>query len=117
MSNPTLAALLALATLTQSTLATAQTMAQRDSALYKACGIDLRKHCRTVVPGGGRMLACLHQQGTGLSATCQTEMPKLALCSQEIQRLCSDGTPEQLRACFGSKREQFSPECQQLAPR
>jgi hypothetical protein len=117
ISKPFLVALLTLATLASSVAAQAQTAAQRNSVVYKACGSDLRKHCWTVVPGGGRMMACLQQQGAGLSATCQAEMPKLARCSQEVQRLCGDVTPEQLRACFESKREQFSPECQQLAPR
>jgi Cysteine rich repeat len=119
--NPFLVALLALAAFTETAGVQAQTLAQalaqRDTALYKACGTDLRKHCSTVLPGNGRVLACLQQQGSGLSATCQAQLPQLAQCSQELQRLCPEATPAQWRACFESKREQFSPACQQMAPR
>ncbi len=114
-SQFTLMAMLALAAM--ATSAQAQTLAQRDSAIYKACGSDMRQHCSRVSPGGGRVLACLQQHESGLSATCQSELPKLAQCRQEVQRLCGDGTLAQWRTCFESKHEQFSPECRQMAPR
>jgi hypothetical protein len=110
-------ALLALATLTATACAGAQTQGQRDSVLFKACGTDLRKHCSTMSPGGGRVLACLQQQGAGLSATCQAVLPQLARCSLEAQGLCGEGMPAQWRACVESNYAQFSPECQQMAPR
>jgi hypothetical protein len=115
--NPFLVTLLALAAISETAGVQAQTQAQRDSALFKACGTDLRKHCSTLLPGGGRVLDCLQQQGTSLSATCQAQLPQLAQCSQEVQRLCGDGTPAQWRACLESKRDQFSPACRQMAPR
>lgn len=115
--HPFLVALLALAALAEAAGVQGQTQAHRNSALFQACGTDLRKHCSTVPPGGGRVLACLQQQGTVLSATCRAQLPQLVQCSQEVQRLCGEGTPAQWRACFESNREQFSPACQQMAPR
>jgi hypothetical protein len=115
--NPFVVALLVLAAFAETAAVQAQTLARPDSALFQACGTDLRKHCSTVPPGGGRVLVCLQQQGTGLSATCQVQLPQLAQCSQEVQRLCGEGTPAQWRACLESKREQFSTACQQMAAR
>ncbi len=116
-SKFTLMVLLTLAAMAASVSSQAQPLALHDSTVFKACGNDLRKHCSKVSPGGGRMLTCLQQQGEQLSATCQAELPKLTQCRQEIQRLCGDGTPAQWRVCFESKQQQFSPECQQMAPR
>ena len=108
--------LLMLAGMAASITIQAQTLALQHSTVFKACGNDLRKHCTEVSPGGGRVLTCLQQQGEQLSATCQAELPKLTQCRQEALRLCGDGTPAQWRVCFESKRQQFSPGCQQMAP-
>jgi len=116
-STPFLAALLALAATIGAADVLAQAQSRLDGRLFKACGDDLLKHCRTVSPGNGRVLACLQRQGPELSATCQAELPKLARCSQEVQRLCGDISPAQWRACFESRREQFSADCQQVVPR
>jgi Cysteine rich repeat len=115
--NTLVAALITLAALIGVGDAPAQTASLRDSPLVKACGADLRKHCRTVSPGQGRALACLQAQGSQLSTTCKAELPRLARCSQEAQRLCGDVASSQGRTCLGSQRDRFSEECRQLAPR
>jgi hypothetical protein len=90
--------------------------AQAQSALFKACGADLRQHCNTVAPGGGRVLACLQAHEAELSASCQAVLPQLAQCRLETQRLCGDVSPREMRRCFEAQREQFSAECRNLTP-
>jgi Cysteine rich repeat len=97
-------------------LAQAQTAGLRNSSLFKACGADLRQHCANVAPGGGRVLACLQSHEAELKPACKAELPQLALCQQELKRLCGDATPEQSRSCFADKREQFSAACRAMAP-
>jgi Cysteine rich repeat len=99
-----------------SSLVQAQSAGMRDSSLAKACGTDLRQHCASVKPGGGRVLACLQSHEAQLTPSCKAELPKLTLCQQELRRLCGDGTPEQWRSCFASKREQFSADCRNMTP-
>lgn len=83
----------------------------------QACADDLRAHCRSVSPGDGRLVACLKQQGPGLSASCQAALPQLSRCSAELQRICGDGGPTVWRSCVKAKQDQISPECRQPAPR
>jgi cysteine rich repeat protein len=42
------------------------TAAQRD-----ACKADYEKYCSGVMPGGGRIIACLNKQHTALSDACK----------------------------------------------
>lgn len=95
----------------------AQPPANRPDLLRQACGADLRQHCSGVQPGGGRMLACLEQQGPRLSAACRDQLPLMASCRDEASRLCGDGPAASWRICMQARSEQFSPACRQLAGR
>jgi len=46
--------------------ASAQTAAEQ-----KACKADFEKYCSGVLPGGGRVIACLEKQKEKLSPACQ----------------------------------------------
>jgi Cysteine rich repeat len=90
--------------------------AQASSPVMQACGADLRKHCTGVRPGGGRVLACLQDKQAELAPACQTQLKTMSQCRQEAVQLCGDVGPREMRACFASKREQFSAECKALGP-
>jgi Cysteine rich repeat len=94
----------------------AQPTAERPS-LRQACGADLRQHCSGVQPGGGRVLACLEQQGPRLSAACREQLPLMASCRDDASRLCGDVTASSWRSCMQARSEQLSPACRQLALR
>src|SRR3954447_13492667 len=66
--TPMLRAILTAATLLCASQAFAQelTSAQRD-----ACMGDYEKYCKSVVPGGGRIIACLAKEGDKLTPACK----------------------------------------------
>jgi hypothetical protein len=43
--------------------------------LKAACGADAARLCGNVLPGGGRILACLQQQHSQLGADCRAALP------------------------------------------
>ncbi|MBV5268829.1 MAG: cysteine rich repeat-containing protein [Afipia sp.] len=62
-------------TLSVPTLASAQqfTAAQRD-----ACKGDYEKYCSNVMPGGGRVLACLSKESAKLTDACKAALSTAA---------------------------------------
>jgi len=49
----------------------AATASAQTAAEQKACKADFQKYCAGVVPGGGRVIACLQKQMSKLSPDCQ----------------------------------------------
>jgi hypothetical protein len=47
---------------------------QPTAAQRKACRGDFEKYCKDVTPGGGRIIACLSQQGDKLSPACKSAL-------------------------------------------
>jgi hypothetical protein len=54
------------------TLALAQN--ERRAAAREACGDDVRRLCRDVAPGGGRLVQCLRKHQADLSPACRSFM-------------------------------------------
>jgi hypothetical protein len=52
--------------LSQAALAQELTAEQRD-----ACKADYQKYCKSVVPGGGRIIACLAKESDKLAPACK----------------------------------------------
>jgi hypothetical protein len=57
-----------------------------DAPGRQACQADAHKHCAGERPGGGRVLGCLKQHESELSAACQAALPTLQRCAQEVKR-------------------------------
>lgn len=55
--------------------------AQRDAAVH-ACTPDYHAYCSSVVPGGGRILACLEQNQAKISAPCAQALQALKAALQ-----------------------------------
>lgn len=62
----TILAATALLCLSQAAFAQELTAAQRD-----ACMGDYQKYCKSVVPGGGRIIACLAKESDKLTPACK----------------------------------------------
>jgi hypothetical protein len=86
-----------------------------------ACIGDYRRLCPGVLPGGGRIAACLNAQAEKLSQPCFQALAErglaltaaLRLCRADYERLCSDVPPGRGRAlaCLLDNRSRLSPAC------
>jgi hypothetical protein len=54
-------------------------------SLKAACGADASRLCGNVLPGGGRILACLQQQQSQLGADCRAALPLAEKIKDEAQ--------------------------------
>jgi hypothetical protein len=54
-------------------------------SLKAACGADAARLCGNVLPGGGRILACLQQQQSQLGADCRATLPLAGKIKDEAQ--------------------------------
>lgn len=90
----------------------------RIEKLEKACAGDIKKYCRTVTPGEGRMIYCMQAHEDKISAKCAFELGDTATsvqasgdllkdaviaCKAEINGVCGkilscDGVPSNLDA-------------------
>ena len=59
-------------------LAADQAQAAEPRGANKACAQDYQQLCKSVQPGGGRVIACLKQHEAELSAPCKTQISALA---------------------------------------
>jgi Cysteine rich repeat len=51
-----------------------QELHERVQEAHEACREDIAKYCKEIQPGRGRILACLKEHDSGLSADCRTAM-------------------------------------------
>jgi OOP family OmpA-OmpF porin len=104
--------------------------AEAIDAFSASCGNDIRKHCKGIALGGGRVQQCLAQKPSLVSARCQAAATELGawlrnraaarqavlrVCDIDIRRLCAgvqagDGN---LLECFYKAKRNVSPRCQQ----
>jgi hypothetical protein len=81
-----------------------------------ACRDDAKKFCASVQPGGGRVMACLKDKQTELSPACQTALPVMERCAQEVKSACGAAGKRGMRECLRAPSDKISPECRSLAP-
>lgn len=100
----------------------------RITKLENACAKDIRKYCRTVTPGEGRMIHCMEAHEDKISAKCAFELRDAATsiqtvadtlkdtiiaCKAEIAGVCGKTQPGQGRiaACLLANKSTASSGC------
>jgi len=83
-------------------------MHQRMQAFEQACEGDVEQHCKDVQPGQGRMVRCLRNNESKLSASCKEELAQMdeqrrrmqermhgvaEACKGDAQQYCKDVRP------------------------
>ena len=63
----------------------------RVEKLESACAKDIRKYCRDVTPGGGRMVYCMQAHEDKISSKCAFELEDAATAIQTAADALKDG--------------------------
>lgn len=96
--------------------------------LETSCGADIKKYCKTVTPGEGRILYCMQAHEDKISAGCAFVLNEVALqaqttvgnlreavtsCQGDIDKLCAKTQPGQgrLAACLAANKASVSKNC------
>jgi hypothetical protein len=103
-------------------------LAARIEKLEKSCAKDIKKYCRTVTPGEGRLLYCMQAHEDKISAKCAFDLEESATsvqitadalkdaviaCKAEISGVCGKTLPGQGRiaACLIANKSTASTGC------
>ena len=103
-------------------------LAAKITKLENACAGDIKKYCRTVTPGEGRMIYCMHAHEDKISPKCAYELGETAgsvqatsdllkdgviACKAEISGVCGKIQPGQGRiaACLIANKSTASKDC------
>ena len=100
----------------------------RIAKLETACAKDIKKYCKTVTPGEGRMIYCMQAHEDKISTQCDYELGEAAssvqtsldglkdaiiACKAEIAGVCGKTVPGQGRiaACLMANKSSASKDC------
>jgi cysteine rich repeat protein len=100
----------------------------RIAKLESACASDIKKYCKTVTPGEGRMIYCMQAHEDKISPQCDYELGEVAssvqasldglkdgiiACKAEITGVCGKTVPGQGRmaACLSANKSTASKDC------
>ena len=103
-------------------------LTSRVAKLESACAKDIKKYCKTVTPGEGRMIYCMQAHEDKISVNCTFELGEAATsvqttadalkdaviaCKAEINGVCGKVLPGQGRiaACLLSNKSTASTGC------
>jgi Cysteine rich repeat len=103
-------------------------LAARVAKLESACASDIKKYCKTVTPGEGRLIYCMQAHEDKISVKCAFELGEAATsvqttadalkdaviaCKAEITGVCGKTVPGQGRiaACLLSNKSAASAGC------
>lgn len=103
-------------------------LAAKITKLENACAGDIKKYCRTVTPGEGRMIYCMQAHEDKISPKCAYELGETAgsvqatsdllkdgviACKAEISGVCGKIQPGQGRiaACLIANKSTASKDC------
>jgi Golgi apparatus protein 1 len=113
---------------TDGTAAILQKVTAAIKSLEKSCGNDIKKFCRNVTPGQGRILFCMQAYEDKISAKCAFDLREAEAniqtvsaqfqqaaeaCRADIAKLCGTTQPGQGRisACLATQTASVSPGC------
>jgi hypothetical protein len=91
---------------------------------HHACKADVEALCKGVQRGGGRIMKCLHENDSKVSAGCKQAMTeahekfeKNHPCAQDAQKFCKDMKPGDGRVgkCLKEHEADLSPACKVAA--
>ena len=105
-----------------------QRLAADIKKLETSCGRDIKKYCRTVTPGEGRILYCMQAHEDKISPGCEFVLNEVALqvqttadnlrqavnaCRGDIDKFCAKTQPGQGRiaACLAANKTSVSKDC------
>jgi hypothetical protein len=105
-----------------------QKLAARITKLENACAKDIKKYCKDVTPGEGRLIYCMQAHEDKISPACSFELEDaltsvqasaddlknaVAACKAEIAGVCGKVVPGQGRiaACLIENKSTASKEC------
>jgi hypothetical protein len=105
-----------------------QRLAAGIKKLETSCGGDIKKYCRTVTPGEGRILHCMQAHEDKISPGCAFVLNEVALqaqttadrlkeavtaCQGDIDKFCGKTQPGQGRiaACLAANKTSVSKNC------
>jgi len=89
----------------------AQTMDR--ASMMSACRMDYFRHCPAVMPGGGRIIACLGEVIDQISPNCAALVSTASTCAPDVRQFCADIEPrgDGIRNCLIANRERLSEPC------
>jgi len=104
-SKAVFAALLLSVLTSSASFAQSPVVAQWKSYVLDSCGKEIKRSCKSVVAGDGRLLACLYARDKSLSGGCRTavasareRLARSYAAAVEAQRVCE---PDAKRLCAG----------------
>ena len=82
----------------------------------KSCVADIKTHCASEKPGGGRIAGCIKQHLNELSAPCQDLLAATAeaakVCRDEVKQRCADASGRAAKlVCIKSALTSLSEDC------
>jgi len=103
---------LALAALIAGTAqAHAQTMDR--ASMMSACRGDYFQHCSFVMPGGGRIMACLGEVIDQISPSCARLVTAATSCAPDVKEFCGEVEPGggRMQTCLRAHQDALSAPC------
>jgi len=94
---------------------TAQVQAQTmdRASMMSACGGDYLQHCSFVMPGSGRIMACLGEVIDRISPSCAALVTAATSCAPDVKDFCSEVEPGdgRIQTCLRAHSGQLSGSC------
>ena len=89
----------------------AQTMDR--ASMMAGCRMDYFRHCPAVMPGGGRIIACLSEVIDQISPECAALVSTASTCAPDVRQFCADVQPGdgRMQTCLIAHRERLSGPC------